>query len=190
MQAGDIENAKHCLGRAITVKPSIGHTKYLSLAQLMQGRDALQLYNKAIEIISQIQNQQSVVSGDHNHDEKAEEMEVTDQGVEERTANGNKEQNGLQSYKNSKDQNCRTKTDVSREMSNAFCAVAELWMTDLCDEGEAEVECGLSVEKAVEADQTNPEAWQTKSRLHLVKSEFEVWHTIPELILIRRLVLS
>ena len=29
------------------------------------------------------------------------------------------------------------------------------------------------MQKAVEADESNPEAWQTKARLHLVKSEFE-----------------
>ena len=46
-------------------------------------------------------------------------------------------------------------------------------MTDLCDEDEAQFECGSSVEKAVESDGSNPEAWQTKARLHLVKSEFE-----------------
>ena len=38
---------------------------------------------------------------------------------------------------------------------------------------QAESECSGCVQKAVEADESNPEAWQTKARLHLVKSEFE-----------------
>jgi len=32
-----MEQAQHCLGRAIFLKPQEGHTKYLSLAQLMTG---------------------------------------------------------------------------------------------------------------------------------------------------------
>ena len=47
-------------------------------------------------------------------------------------------------------------------------------MTDLCDAEEAETECSACIQKAVEADEANPEAWQTKARLHLIKSEFEV----------------
>ena len=46
-------------------------------------------------------------------------------------------------------------------------------MTDLCDNPEAEHECSESVRKAIEADAKSPEAWQTKARLHLIKSEFE-----------------
>ena len=33
-----MEQAQHCLGRAIFLKPQEGHTKYLSLAQLMTGK--------------------------------------------------------------------------------------------------------------------------------------------------------
>lgn len=61
-----------------------------------------------------------------------------------------------------------------KELSSAYCAVAELYMTDLCDNPEAETECLKSVQKAVEVDPQNAEAWQTKARLHLIKSEFEV----------------
>ena len=46
-------------------------------------------------------------------------------------------------------------------------------MTDLCDNPEAEHECTESVRKAIEADAKSPEAWQTKARLHLIKSEFQ-----------------
>ncbi len=63
--------------------------------------------------------------------------------------------------------------EAQKELSSAFSAVAELYMTDLCDNDEAEAECLRCVQKSVEIDQNNPEAWQTKARLHLVKSEFE-----------------
>ena len=48
-------------------------------------------------------------------------------------------------------------------------------MTDLCDESDAEAECSKAIECAIEAEETNPEAWQTKARLQIIKSLFEVW---------------
>ena len=63
--------------------------------------------------------------------------------------------------------------ETRKELSSAFCAVAELYMTDLCDNSEAEHECTESVRKAIEADAKSPEAWQTKARLNLIKSEFQ-----------------
>ena len=145
IKAGDAENAKHCLGRAITVAPTTGHAKYLSLAQLMQGKESLELYNKAIEIITRIKEQ---IEATPNKDIQ------TDPKPERKIVN--------------------SPQTLKQELSNSFCAVAELWMTDLCDESEAEHECESNINKAVEADDSNPEAWQTKARFHLIKSEFEV----------------
>ena len=113
------EKARKCLGRAVVVEPDSGHEKFLTLAQLMSGSEALALYRKGVEIMS-----------------------------------GNGSGN-------------------EREMSNAFCAIAELFMTDLCDEKEAETECGNAVDDAVKSDPGNPEAFQTKARLLTVKEDFE-----------------
>ena len=63
--------------------------------------------------------------------------------------------------------------EIAKEVSNGFCSIAELYMTDLCDEEEAERECEASVTRAVEADDSNPEAFQTKARLCIVKEQFE-----------------
>jgi hypothetical protein len=60
-----------------------------------------------------------------------------------------------------------------RELSNGHCSVAELYMTDLCDEPEAEQECEDFIAKAVEADGANPEAWQTRARLCIVREKFD-----------------
>lgn len=43
----------HLLNRAIHLSPDKGHIKYMSLAQLFQGNDALQYYRKGIEILSE-----------------------------------------------------------------------------------------------------------------------------------------
>ena len=51
-QVGDPEGAKKCLGRAITLDPENGHSKYLSMGQLLDGEESLQCYMKGIELIS------------------------------------------------------------------------------------------------------------------------------------------
>ena len=127
LEAGEIEKAKQCLGRAITVQPNQGHNKYFSLAQLFNGDESLQIYRQGIRVAEEILSQLEA-------DEAKE---------------------------------------AKKECASAYCAVAELYMTDLCDEPSAETECTNSVQKAVEIDPDNPEAWQTKARLHLIKSEFD-----------------
>ncbi len=44
--------AQQCLGRAIFLQPEEGHTKYLSLAQLLTGTEARDLYVKGAEILA------------------------------------------------------------------------------------------------------------------------------------------
>ena len=142
----------------------------------MQGRESLQLYNKAVEIILKaIQNQQSAVNGNfqsQGNNEKKQTKFKSSEGCDKNEASSpvvkqNENASNTNLFKG------RTET-LERELSNTYCAVAELWMTDLCDESEAENECASSINKAVESDNSNPEAWQTKARLHLVKSEFNV----------------
>jgi len=129
LEAGQVEQAKQCLGRAITVLPNQGHAKYFSLAQLFSGQESLDIYKQGILLLQDVLSQLDTDSNEAK--------------------------------------------DARKELSNSFCAVAELYMTDLCDKEEAEAECSRCVEKATEIDQTNPEAWQTKARLHLIKSEFK-----------------
>eukprot|EP00123_Amoebidium_parasiticum_P005642 comp16789_c0_seq1/m.15170 comp16789_c0_seq1/g.15170 ORF comp16789_c0_seq1/g.15170 comp16789_c0_seq1/m.15170 type:complete len:351 (-) comp16789_c0_seq1:364-1416(-) len=50
---------------------------------------------------------------------------------------------------------------LRRAASSAMCSIAEIYMTDLCDEEVAEEECRKSLEAAVELDGTNAEAYQT-----------------------------
>jgi hypothetical protein len=109
----------------------------------LQGKESLELYNKAIEIITTTLG-------------NLEPSPVNK--VDDQTSNFPEGQ----------------QETLERELSSAFCAVAELWMTDLCDESEAESECASSIDKAIQSDQSNAEAWQTKARLHLIKSEFKV----------------
>lgn len=64
-------------------------------------------------------------------------------------------------------------TPLHRVLSDAYCSVAELYMTDCCFEDDAENICKKSIESAVEADESNPDAHQCWANLHLVKGEIE-----------------
>ena len=129
LENGEMEKAKQCLGRAITVNPNQGHAKYFSLAQLFSGEDSLNVYKEGIRIL-----EETLPQLDQESDEVKE---------------------------------------GKKELSSAYCAISELYMTDLCDNPEAEEECTKCAQKCVEIDEKNPEAWQTKARLHLIKSEFD-----------------
>jgi len=142
LENSDIENAKHCYGRAIAVNPEEGHAKYMAIAQLFGGIESLEMYKKGIEILSrQIENLKS-------------------QNTSENGAAAN-----LDSAKEIK--------NFSRELSNAFVAMAELFVTDLCDETEAESHCIQAIDNAESSDESNPEAFQIRARYQIVRGLFD-----------------
>ncbi|KAL1439042.1 hypothetical protein MTO96_047504 [Rhipicephalus appendiculatus] len=63
--------------------------------------------------------------------------------------------------------------DLNRALSSAYCAMAEIYMTDCCDEEDAEQQCSELVQKSIQADPRNPEAFQVQANFLLVKQEHE-----------------
>jgi len=63
--------------------------------------------------------------------------------------------------------------DVAGELSAALVALSELYMTDLCDEEEAETESRRFIDLAIQADGGNSEAWQALANYHLVTGSIE-----------------
>ncbi|KAK3090898.1 hypothetical protein FSP39_015577 [Pinctada imbricata] len=60
-----------------------------------------------------------------------------------------------------------------KDISNAYCAVAEIYMTDLCFEEEAEVKCENAIKEAIKADSNNSEALQLMASFYLSKEKKE-----------------
>ncbi|KAL4235922.1 hypothetical protein ACF0H5_004312 [Mactra antiquata] len=48
---GNLEGAKQCFGRAVVVSPNEGYTKYMNLGQLFEGAQAVECYQKGIELM-------------------------------------------------------------------------------------------------------------------------------------------
>ncbi|CAH8659060.1 unnamed protein product [Dicrocoelium dendriticum] len=84
--------------------------------------------------------------------------------------------------KMSSDQSClttsqsnpnRTAESLQRAESNGFCAIAELYMTDLCDLPEAQSECKAAFEGAIQTDPSNPQAWLVAANFYTVTANTE-----------------
>ena len=124
LERGELERAKHCLGRAITVQPDSGHTKYLTAGQLFSGATSRELYTKAVELLSR--------PGAENED-----------------------------------------SETRPQLSTAYVALSELYMSDLCDEPEAQTEAERFIALATQVDPSNPESWQAEANYRLVIQQFE-----------------
>jgi len=133
LDMGEVEQAQHCLGRAIYVEPHSGHSKYLTMAQLMTGVESRDLYRKGIELL-----QRRISS-----------LPTSDESLAE----------------------------LRRQLSNAMVSISEIYMTDLCDEPEAEEESKKNIESAIEADPSNPEAFQAQANYALIVEEIETAKT-------------
>lgn len=131
LELGDIEAAKQCFGRAVEVNPDTGHSKYMYLGQLFEGAEAIQFFQKGIELMVKEREAQS-----------AQELAAACGGEEKISG---------------------------RDISTAYCSLAEIYMTDCCDEPNAESECETAINKAIEADGENPEAYQLKASFYLSK---------------------
>ena len=190
LEVGNLDGARHCLGRAITLQPEGGHGKYMSMAQLMEGREALQCYQKGIEILTSKMSSLPAVKEAEKEAGEALEMAtehedsrkgVSERGNEAKTMMGKDKTSDtmldegnenlspaeagagmskLSPFLPSLKPHQKERAGLARQVSTAHCSVAELFMTDLCDEEEAEEVCKTSIMKAIEVDPSNPETYQ------------------------------
>ncbi|KAF8567307.1 UPF0661 TPR repeat-containing protein [Paragonimus westermani] len=65
----------------------------------------------------------------------------------------------------------RTLESLQQAESNAYCAIAELYMTDLCDLPEARVECQKAFEAATQTNPNNPQAWLASANFFTVTAD-------------------
>ncbi|KAM4687774.1 uncharacterized protein O3C94_006221 [Discoglossus pictus] len=131
MELGNVEKAKQIsfiifahfiFLKAVELSPNKGHGKYMYLGQIHCKEDALQYFNKGIEVMLSAYQKQTQVSGAASCPD---EMEVS-----------------------------------TKDISTAFCSVAEIYFTDLCMDESAGDKCKDAVQKALEYDPNSPEALQ------------------------------
>ncbi|XP_074659642.1 uncharacterized protein LOC141912297 [Tubulanus polymorphus] len=134
LELGNPEGAKQCFGRAVELSPHDGYRKYMYLGQLFDGVQAVQCFQKGIELMTKTQAEQVAAAC-------ASPVEGS--------------------------------TVTNRDISSAHCTIAELYMTDLCFEENAEDVCKMNIARAIEKDAENPEAFQAMASFQLVKQNQE-----------------
>jgi len=135
MELGKVGKCKELLQAALELEPESGYQKFLSLAQLTNGLEAVALYNRGIEIMNASRNQPKSVDNS---------------------------------------------SSLSSEISSAYCALSELYMTDLCDLEEAEEHCKSYAQMAINSDPSNPEAYQVMANYHMIRLNFEECKSLME----------
>jgi len=51
LETGDTDKAKTCFENAVKISPDEGHLKYMNLGQLLEGQEAVDAYNKGIQLM-------------------------------------------------------------------------------------------------------------------------------------------
>jgi len=129
----DVVGMKQVLSKSISINPTENYQKYMSLAQLLQGIQAINCYLQGIDMIkSRIQmlsshQTQCFPSRHQNDDDEEEEEEEEDETVE----------------------------SLSKKVATAFTSIAEIYLTDSCFEDSAETECEKYLRSALEWDSSN-----------------------------------
>lgn len=143
MEMGNVESAKNLYEKLILLSPDEGFSKYMCLAQLSSGIEAVKFYKKGVELMLIEFNKQSDKSNQPSTSKQDEEDE--------------------------QDSNCVNKLDIS----TAFCSIAELYLTDLCMEEDAENLCKFYLDKSIEYDPKNPETLQLLASYWLSKDDID-----------------
>ncbi|XP_041649787.1 probable assembly chaperone of rpl4 isoform X2 [Cheilinus undulatus] len=126
-ELGDTQKAKGVFLRAVELSPDAGHSKYMYLGQIHSGQEALDYYNRGIQVLLSV-------------------LEKQEQTTVQAGAAAPPEQ----------DPDLPTVKDVSA----AYCSIAEIYLADLCMEEGAADKCKESIERALQYHYDNPEALQ------------------------------
>lgn len=126
-ELGDAQKAKEIFQRAVELSPNVGHRKYLSLGQIHTGHEAVDYYQKGIQVLLSALEKQAPTTGPR----------------------------GASAFPED-DPDLPSEKDVSV----AYCSMAEIYLTDLCMEEGAADKCKEFIERALQYHHDNPEALQ------------------------------
>jgi len=143
---GDPAAAQRMLTYAVQISPNEGHVKYLNLAQLASGQEAIGHYENACRVL-----------------------------LSELARSSNSSQ----------------REEIQRALATAKCAMAEMYLTDLCEEEDAEFRCETHVDDAERYSKDTIEVHQMRGSLRLsqqrpddatasLKEAVRLSHVLPE----------
>lgn len=116
LELGDFQGGFENIRYSLNVEPETTPDRFFAFAQLIPGREAVQVYEHGLKVYS----------------------EKYSEGPE-----------------------------FKRKVSTACCAAAEIFMTDLCDEEDAEQQCSDWLNRALQTDPINPEVFRVMADLKI-----------------------
>mmetsp|Transcript_30529 Transcript_30529/g.56865 ORF Transcript_30529/g.56865 Transcript_30529/m.56865 type:complete len:301 (-) Transcript_30529:4078-4980(-) len=126
LSLGECSRAYELLTQSIQVSPESNPGKYLYLAQLQQGEEALVSYNQALHFLT------------------------IDRGSNEDAA---------------------SVMAIDKQLIKSYCGIAELYLTDLCYDENAEQHCESAIEKALSIDPSSVDANHALANIRLSQSK-------------------
>ncbi|KAJ0066207.1 hypothetical protein NL108_001443, partial [Boleophthalmus pectinirostris] len=131
LKAKEVSFCMSVFQRAVELSPNIGHRKYMSLGQIHTGQEAVDFYLKGIQVLLSALEKQ------------------------EKTTVGSYGPLGASAFPEED-----TDLPTERDVSVAYCSIAEIYLTDLCMEEGAADKCKEFIERALHYHHDNPEALQ------------------------------
>ena len=139
LQMGDAEKAMPLLHRSIALAPESSSYKYLYLAQLQDGRDALGSVEKAVSLL-------------------ARDYATTRAAEQKGSASMDTQADG---------EDAISAATLQKQLAKAYCTIAELFLTDLCDEEGAEQACEQALALGTGVDGESLDVLQTLASLRI-----------------------
>jgi len=149
LQVGDPEKAFPMLQRSIALAPDSSPYKYLYLAQLQDGRDSLNSVEKAILLLAR--------------DYAAAQAEEQEAAKPSATAMDTEADGGTAGS----DGDIISAATLQKQLAKAYCTIAELFLTDLCEEDGAEQSCEQALTLAAAVDKDSLDVQQTFASLRI-----------------------
>ncbi|PWA33670.1 hypothetical protein CCH79_00007667 [Gambusia affinis] len=115
------------------MSPDVGHSKYMYLGQIHTGQEAVDYYTKGIQVLLSVLDKQETEVRSLPCAAQAGASGTTDESDE---------------------------IPSRKDVSVAYCSLAEIYLTDLCMEEGAADKCRGFIEKALQYHHDNPEALQ------------------------------
>lgn len=146
MEMGNNESAKNIYKKLVELNPNDGFNKYMCLAQLSDELEAVEFYKKGIELMLV----------EYAKQEQQSSRPSTSRAIED----DEDDEDDCQMIKKS-------------DISTAYGSIAEIYLTDLCMEENADELCKSYLDKSLEYEPKNPESLQLFASYWLSKADLD-----------------
>lgn len=155
----ETEEAKRHLLRSVELEPNVGAEKFLYLAQMSEGKEALEHFTNGASVLK---------------------AEIAGRPVKQTSGENSASSSSVCAPSSTagdgsslKGPRTREQAAARRQLAEVQASIAELWMTDLCDEECAEDNCDAAVVEGLEADASNLQLLTAKATLLKVRGSIE-----------------